>query len=521
MVYIYDSILRDGAQAEGISYSVDDKIKILLKLDELGISYVEAGNPGSNIKDAEFFKRLENIHLNTIRVAAFGSTRRPGIKTEEDVNVKALLDAHVKVICIFGKSWDFHVTDILRTTLDENLDMIYDTVAYFAKRGYEVIYDAEHFFDGYKENPGYAVATLKRAVEAGAGFITLCDTNGGAFPDEIYDIVTKMKNIIAVKLGIHAHNDSELAVANSIAAVKAGAQMVQGCMNGYGERTGNANLCSIIPDLQLKLKINCIPENKMNMLTNVSKYISELSNMQHLNNYPYVGKSAFAHKGGMHIDAVLKNSRSYENIDPSAVGNERRILMSEVSGKSTIISKLSDYEPGIRKESQEAKTIIDEIKKMEYQGYQFEGAEGSFFILVRKIMNKYKKHFDVKYFKVIDQIPWEHKTSATAMVKIEVDGTEEVTAADGNGPVNALDTALRKALEVFYPELGEVILKDYKVRVLNTDGATAAKVRVLIESSDKKEEWSTIGVSTNIIQASWDALIDSIEYKLNKEEIDD
>ncbi|SHE82194.1 2-isopropylmalate synthase [Caldanaerobius fijiensis DSM 17918] len=518
MIYIYDSVLRDGAQAEGISYSVEDKLKIVKKLDEFGISYIEAGNPGSNPKDADFFKRLKGVSIKNAKVVAFGSTRRPGIKTDEDNNVKALLEAGVNTICIFGKSWDLHVTDVLRTSLDENLNMIYDTVSFFASEGYEVIFDAEHFFDGYKANADYAMKTLKAAADAGAKFVVLCDTNGGSFPDEVYEIVSKVVNNISVAIGIHAHNDSELAVANSITAVKAGASMVQGCINGYGERTGNANLCSIIPALQLKLGYECIPDDNIKMLTSVSKYVSEVANMQHDNRMPYVGDSAFAHKGGMHIDAVLKNTRTYEHIDPESVGNERRILMSEVSGKSTILSKIKEIEPTLTKNSPETKMIIDELKKMEYEGYQFEGAEGSFYLIVKKLLGKFKKHFDIKYFKVIDQIPWDLQTSATAMVKVAVDGIEEVTAAEGNGPVNALDAALRRALERFYPVLKSVVLTDYKVRVLNSDGATAAKVRVLIESSDREECWSTMGVSTNIIQASWDALIDSIEYKLAKEE---
>ncbi len=518
MIYIYDSVLRDGAQAEGISYSVEDKLKIVKKLDEFGISFIEAGNPGSNPKDANFFKRLKEIKLKNARIVAFGSTRRPGIKVDQDANVQALLQAEVDTICIFGKSWDLHVTDVLRSSLEENLNMIYETVSFFASKGYEVIFDAEHFFDGYKANKEYAIKSLKVAADAGAKWVVLCDTNGGSFPDEVREIVREVVNSIPVAIGIHAHNDSELAVANSIAAVKAGASMVQGCINGYGERIGNANLCSIIPALQLKMGYKCIPEDNIKMLTSVSKFISEVANLQHDNRMPYVGDSAFAHKGGMHIDAVLKNSRTYEHIDPEAVGNERRILMSEVSGKSTILSKIKEIEPTLTKDSPETRRIIDELKKMEYEGYQFEGAEGSFYLIVKKILGKFKKHFDIRYFKVIDQIPWDLNTSATAMVKVAVDGVEEVTAAEGNGPVNALDAALRRALEYFYPVLKTVVLTDYKVRVLNSDGATAAKVRVLIESGDGEERWSTMGVSTNIIQASWDALVDSIEYKLAKEE---
>jgi 2-isopropylmalate synthase len=516
MVYIYDSVLRDGAQSEGISYTVDDKLKIAMKLDEFGISYIEAGNPGSNPKDAEFFKRIKNVKFKNSKIVAFGSTRRPKINVEDDNNIQALLNSGVSTICIFGKSWDLHVSDVLRTSLEENLNMIYDTVKFLTAKGFQVFFDAEHFFDGYKANSDYALKTLKTAYDAGADFAVLCDTNGGSFPDEVYEIVKSAKKFIDIPLGIHAHNDSELAVANSIAAVKAGASMVQGCMNGIGERIGNANLCSIIPALQIKLHYKCIPEENLKLLTDVSKFISEVINEQHDSRLPYVGESAFAHKGGMHIDAVLKNSKTYEHIDPELVGNDRKILMSEVSGKSTILSKIMEIEPTLTKDSPETAMIIEKIKKLEYNGYKFEGAEASFYLLVKKFLGKFKKHFDIKYFKVIDQIPWENETSATAMVKISVDGIEELTSSEGNGPVNALDKALRKALELFYPVLKSVSLTDYKVRVLNSNGATGASVRVIIESTDKNMNWSTMGVSTNIIQASWDALIDSIEYKLNK-----
>jgi len=514
---IYDSTLRDGAQAEGISFSVDDKLKIVERLDKLGVSYIEAGNPGSNPKDLEFFERVKKIKLSNIRLAAFGSTRRVGIKVEDDNNVKSLLRADTPAVAIFGKSWDLHVTDILKTTLDENLRMIEETLRFFKEKGKEVIFDAEHFFDGYKSNPEYAVQALHAAIKGGADCLVLCDTNGGCFPMEIYDITKKICETFDVPVGIHCHNDTGMAVANSIMAVQAGAVHVQGTFNGFGERCGNANLCTIIPNLQLKLGIQCIPEDKMEKLTSTARYVSELANVTHDERAPYVGHSAFAHKGGMHIDGVNKNPVTFEHIDPTLVGNKRRFLMSEVSGRSTILSTIRTVDPSITKDSPEAKQIIDKLKELEHQGYQFEGAESSFELVVRKELGKYRPFFDLGQFKVIVSEPSGENFSSSAMIKVYVDGKEEINAAEGDGPVNALDKALRKALERFYPQLKEMRLTDFKVRVLDSKTATAAKVRVLIESTDGESMWSTVGVSTDIIEASWRALVDSIEYKLLKD----
>lgn len=524
-VFIYDTTLRDGAQAEGISFTVNDKIRIARRLDALGVDYIEAGNPGSNPKDLEFFNKIKERPLKHAKLAAFGSTRRPGIKVEEDANVKALLTADTPVVAIFGKSWDFHVTDIIRTSLEENLNMIYDTISFFKSQGKEVVFDAEHFFDGYKGNSEYAMKTLKVAAEAGADWLVLCDTNGGCFPFEITEITDNVLREFAVPVGIHCHNDGGMADANSIMAVEQGVRQVQGTFNGFGERCGNANLSVIIPNLQIKRGRKCIKEQGLRELTSASRYISEIANLPHNERQPYVGNSAFAHKGGMHIDGVQKNQHSFEHIPPELVGNERRILMSEVSGRSTILKKIQKIAPWVDKESPETKLIIDKLKQLEYEGYQFEGAESSFELMIRRALGKAKTFFEVKDFRVLCEEHWQNDYSASAIVKVKVDGTEEVVAAEGDGPVNALDKALRKALEIFYPQLKEMRLTDYKVRVLDTTQATAAKVRVHIESTDGKRVWGTVGLSTSIIEASWDALVDSIEYFLylngnasNKEE---
>lgn len=513
-VFVYDSTLRDGAQAQGISFTVSDKLKIVSTLDEFGIDYIEAGNPGSNPKDLEFFEKVKGKKLKNAKLVAFGSTRRANINVADDANVKAILTAETPAVAIFGKSWDFHVTDIIRTTLDENLAMIKDTISFMKQSGKEVVFDAEHFFDGYKANPEYALASLKAATEGGADWLVLCDTNGGAFVSEILRIVKHVKESFDVPVGIHCHNDGGMAVANSIVAVEMGATQVQGTINGIGERCGNANICTIIPNLQLKLGFECIPAESMESLTSVSRYLSELANLTFNERDPYVGKSAFAHKGGMHIDAVKKNSASFEHISPEKVGNERLVLMSEVSGRSTILSKVQKIAPEISKDSEAIQNIIDRLKALEHEGYQFEGAESSFEVMVRRFLGKERQFFDVTSFKVLCEEHWQTDYSATAIVKLKVDGIEEVIAAEGDGPVNALDMALRKALEVFYPELNMMRLVDFKVRVLDTDKATAAKVRVSIESTDGTDVWGTMGVSTNIIEASWNALVDSIEYFL-------
>ena len=518
-VVIYDSTLRDGAQGKDISFSVEDKLKITKTLDALGVWYIEAGNPGSNPKDMEFFERVKELELPNARVTAFGSTRRVNVRVEEDSNNPFLLKADTKAVTIFGKSWDFHVTDVLKTTLEENLDMISDTVKFFKNHGREVIFDAEHFFDGYKANPDYAIAALKAAVDAGADSGCLCDTNGGAFPQDIYDITAEVVKRFNIPIGIHCHNDSGVAAANSIMAVMAGASQVQGTINGYGERCGNTNLCTIIPNLQLKLEIKCIPQENMKSLTSISRYIDEVANVAHDERAPYVGGNAFAHKGGMHIDAVGKNSASFEHIKPAEVGNVRNILISEVAGRSTILEKVRDFDPTLTKDSPEAVMVINRLKEKEHEGYQYEGAESSFEIEIQKLLGKYKPVFELEEFKVIVNEPSVNNSSSVAMIKIKVGEQTEITASEGEGPVDALDSALRKALERFFPQIREMKLKDYKVRVLDSNSATAAKVRVHIETTDGKETWSTIGVSTDIIHASWQALVDSIEYKLIKEGI--
>lgn len=514
-VSIFDSTLRDGAQGEGISFSVEDKLKIVSILDELGVEYIEAGNPGSNIKDLEFFKKMQSITLKTAKLTAFGSTRRKGIKVEDDDNVKALLTAESPAVAIFGKTWDFHVTDIIRTTLDENLEMIRDTIKFFKDNNKEVIFDAEHFYDGYKANPEYAVKALQAAVDGGADCLALCDTNGGTFPDEIFEITKTIFDKFDVSIGVHCHNDSGLAVANSVMAVQAGANHVQGTYIGIGERCGNANLSSIIPNLQIKRNYPCIPEEKLNKLTSTALYMSEVANVHLANGMPFVGKSAFAHKGGMHIDGVNKAPKSFEHITPSLVGNHRTFLMSEVSGRSTILEKIQKVDPSIQKDSSVTKEIMDKLKALENEGYQYEGAESSFELVIRKHLGQYKKPFVLESFKIISEHPVSDRNfGASSIIKILVDDVEEITATQGNGPVNALDKAIHKALEVFYPNLKDVHLVDYKVRVLNSDAATGAKVRVLIESTDGKKTWSNVGVSTDVIEASLLALIDSIDYKI-------
>lgn len=517
-VSIFDSTLRDGAQAEGVSFSVEDKIKIVKALDELGVSYIEAGNPGSNPKDLEFFERIKEIDLKNTVIAAFGSTRRRGITPSEDGNVRALLGAQTKVCAVFGKSWDFHVTDIINATLGENLEMIYDTIAYLKENGKEVVFDAEHFFDGYKNNPEYAMKTLDSAVQAGVDCICLCDTNGGTFPQEIYDITHKVVEAVPVTVGIHTHNDCGMAVANSIMAVQAGARHIQGTFTGFGERCGNANLSTIIPNIQLKLGYECIPADRMADLTRTAREVSEIANLTLSIREPYVGKCAFAHKGGMHIDGVSKCSKSFEHIEPSSVGNERHFLTSEVAGRTTILSMVQRIMPNVSKNSPETTQIMEKLKELEYQGYQFEGAEGAFELMIRKALGKYKPFFELENFKIIgEHSQFNEEQTASALIKIKVGEEYEITAAEGRGPVNALDKALRKALEVFYPALKDVHLTDYKVRVLDSNSATASKVRVLIESSDGQNSWTTVGVSQDIIEASWIALVDSIEYKLIKD----
>jgi 2-isopropylmalate synthase len=515
---IFDTTLRDGAQAEEISFSIEDKLKILKALDNLGIRYIETGNPGSNPKDLEFFRSINSIKLKHAKLTAFGSTRRQNVQAEDDSNIQVLLKANTPAVAIFGKSWDFHVTKVIKTNLEENTKMIRDTIAFFNKNDKEVIFDAEHFFDGYKSNPKYALETLQAAVDGGADWLVLCETNGGAFPDEVFEITKEVVKQFSIPIGIHCHNDGGMAVANSIMAVEAGATQVQGTFIGFGERCGNANLSTIIPNVQLKKGYICIPQDQMIKLTSTARYIAEISNIAVNNRMPYVGKSAFAHKGGMHIDGVNKVTRSFEHIEPEKVGNERRFLMSEISGRSAILKTIQKVDPELTRDSPETQHIIDHLKKLEHSGYQFEAAESSFELMVRKQLGKYKPFFRLEHFSIIDKQPAQNSdASASAILKINVDGKQEITGAEGDGPVNALDKALRKALEVFYPELKNVRLTDFKVRVLNPKMATAAKVRVLIETTDGNDIWTTVGVSTDIIDASWIALVDSIEYKLLKD----
>lgn len=517
-IIIYDSTLRDGAQGEGISFSAIDKLKIVKALDEIGVDFIEAGNPGSNPKDLEFFQKVKEIKLEHSKLVAFGSTRRKGIKPEDDDNIKSLLKAETEYIAIFGKSWDFQVTDIINATLEENLLMIEDTIIYLVSKGKKVIFDAEHFFDGYKANSDYAIKALKAAKKAGASSVVLCDTNGGTMSSELTEITKTICKEMDMTIGIHCHNDSGLAVANSINSVEAGVTEVQGTFIGFGERCGNANLTTIISNLQLKLGYECIPEENLEKLTSTARFIAEIANIALDDGAPYVGRSAFTHKGGMHIDGVNKNSRSFEHIDPSIVGNERRFLMSEVSGRSTILKQIQKVAPSIQKESKETAAIIKRLKELEHEGYQFEGAESTFELIIRKHLGKYKPFFELENFRIIgEKADKRDEFGSYAMVKVNVDGHVKITAAEGDGPVNALDKALREALEEFYPELKTVYLTDYKVRVLDSKEATAAKVRVLISSTDGDTEWTTVGVSTDIIAASLIALVDSIEIKLLKD----
>jgi len=515
-VKVYDTTLRDGTQAEGISFSVLDKIEIAKKLDELGVDYIEGGWPGSNPKDMKFFKGIGKVGLKKAKISAFGSTRRKDRKAEDDPNIISLAKAGTEVVAIFGKSWILHVERALRTTKDENLRMIEDSISFFKKGGKEVIFDAEHFFDGYKDDSQYALKTLEVAFQSGADCIVLCDTNGGCMPYEIEEIIKAVKERVNFPLGMHAHNDAGVAVANSIIAVKLGIDHIQGTINGYGERCGNADLCSVIPNLKLKLGIDCIPEEKLNLLTYLSHFVDELANIPPDTHKPYVGRSAFAHKGGIHVSAVSRDKRAYEHVDPVLVGNKRRVLISELAGKSNVLYKLKGKELGLTKDASLSRKIIDRVKELESQGYEFEGADGSFELLVKKASGEYKKLFSLEGFRVTVEKREDGRLISEATVKIRLKRKLVHTVAEGNGPVNALDNALRKALDQDYPEIRQMHLSDYKVRILDAKAGTRAKTRVLIESSDKKENWRTVGVSPNIIEASWEALLDSIEYKLNK-----
>ena len=518
-VKVYDTTLRDGTQAEDISFSVEDKIRITQKLDELGIHYIEGGWPGSNPRDIQYFKDVRGISLASSKIVAFGSTCRKGIAPEKDANIRSLLEAKTEVVTIFGKSWDMHPLTAMDVSLEENLDLIAKSVSYLKQHVHEVIYDAEHFFDGFKGNKEYAVATIKKAEKAGADCIVLCDTNGGTLSFELAEIIKEVKGSIKTPLGIHVHNDSDLAVANTIMAVKEGIVHVQGTINGHGERCGNANLCSIIPNLQIKMGVKCLSDDRLGRLKEVSRFVSELANLPHNKHQPYVGDSAFAHKAGVHVSAIRKSPLTYEHIKPELVGNTQRILVSDLSGESNVLAKAEEFNIKLKKGDPTTKEIVAALKDLENQGYQFEGAEGSFELLIKKAVGRHKKFFDLMGFRVIVEKRGDNNppfSEATIMVK--VGDRVEHTAAEGNGPVNALDNALRKALEKFYPELTDVRLIDYKVRVLSTVEGTGAGTRVLIESCDDNSRWGTVGVSENIIEASWQALVDSIDYKLLKEE---
>jgi len=513
-VKLFDTTLRDGAQMEGISFSLEDKIKIAKLLDELGVHYIEGGWPGSNPKDIEFFKQIREIKLKHAKICAFSSTRRPEMQVEEDKILRALVEAETEVVSIFGKCWDFHVTEALKTTLSENLKMIEDSIHFLKARGKEVIFDAEHFFDGYKANRKYALEALKAAEGAGADVLCLCDTNGGSLAFEVQDIINEIKDQFKTPLGIHAHNDSETAVSVSGMAVKCGCTHVQGTINGYGERCGNANLCSIIPILKLKLGVDCVTDKQLKSLTEVSRHIAEIANLPQSAHQPFVGRSAFAHKGGIHVSAVTKNPGTYEHVQPELVGNERRVTISELSGVSNLLVKAEAYGLKLKKDSPAAKTLIKNLKEMESRGYSFEEGEASFELLVRKELGKFTPFFDLEEYKIETEKVGDQPSSVIAHIHIKVKGKHYEAKGKGDGPINALDNALRKVLENIYPQLTTMKLTDYKVRVLNSEAGTAAKVRVAIESADEKRVWNTVGVSGNVIEASWLALVDALEYKL-------
>jgi 2-isopropylmalate synthase len=517
-VLIYDTTLRDGTQGEQISFSAEEKLRIAQKLAELGIQYIEGGWPGSNPKDMRFFQMAKEAKVKGARLTAFGSTRKVNILPEKDPNLKALINAETLTVTIFGKSWDLHVTEILDVSLEDNLAMIFDSIRYLKSKGKEVIFDAEHFFDGYKANPQYTLKTIHAAVSGGGDIIVLCDTNGGTMVNDLKEIMEAVrKSFPDIHLGIHAHNDCGLAVANSLAAVEAGARMVQGTINGYGERCGNADLVSVIANLQLKIGEKCLDDSKIKHLTEVSRYVSDIANIPPLNERPFVGRSAFAHKGGVHVSAILKKPLAYEHIEPGAVGNKRRVLVSDLSGKSNIEYKANEMNLTLGGNGYNSQKIVKEIKQMEDQGYQFDAAEGSLELLIKKTTDQFKEPFSLLSLRVINEKNKDGQSISQATIKISVEKEEELTAAEGNGPVNAMDNALRKALSKFYPRIQEMRLVDFKVRVLEGSAGTAAKVRVLIESRDGTDIWNTVGVSENIIEASWQALVDSIYFKLSKD----
>ncbi|MBD0302971.1 MAG: citramalate synthase [Tolypothrix sp. T3-bin4] len=559
LLWIYDTTLRDGTQREGLSVSIEDKLRIARRLDRLGVPFIEGGWPGANPKDVQFFWQLQEDPLKVAEIVAFCSTRRPNTNAADEAMLQAILAAGTRWVTIFGKSWDLHVTEGLKTSLAENLAMIRDTIEYLRASGRRVIYDAEHWFDGYKHNRDYALQTLEAAARAGAEWLVLCDTNGGTLPHEISQIVQDVveetrgwglgtreseegkrgkgkgerergKELLPItnsqslvpspqspvpQIGIHTHNDSDTAVANALAAVMAGARMVQGTINGYGERCGNANLCSLIPNLQLKLGYSCIEENQLSQITEASRFVSEVVNLAPDEHAPFVGRSAFAHKGGIHVSAVERNPLTYEHIQPEQIGNRRRIVISEQAGLSNVLAKARSFGLELNKQNPEARQILQRLKDLESEGYQFEAAEASFELLMREGLGKRPLFFEIKGFQVhCDLVEGKETTSALATVKVTVNGKDILEAAEGNGPVAALDAALRKALVNFYPQIATFELTDYKVRILNGHTGTAAKTRVLVESRNSHQRWTTVGVSTNILEASYHAVVEGLEYGL-------
>jgi 2-isopropylmalate synthase len=518
-IFVYDTTLRDGSQGEGISFSVEDKLNLARKLDELGVDYIEGGWPGSNPKDEEFFTRaLTQLHLKNAKLSAFGSTRKANTLPENDGNLRLLMQSKTPVVTLFGKTWDLHVTNALNTTLEENLAMVGDSVNFFKQAGRELIYDAEHFFDGFKANPEYALATLTEAAKAGADWIVLCDTNGGLLTFEVPDIMARVRQVtdpFNVKLGVHVHNDGDLACANTLFAVREGARQVQGTINGYGERCGNVNLVSVLANLELKMGYQCLPEGHLSRLSEVSHLVAEVANLPHNNQMPFVGRSAFAHKGGVHVSAVMKDRRTYEHIVPELVGNRQRVLVSELGGQSNVLHKAYQLGLEMRKGDAEVREVIDQIKQLENQGFSFENAEASFELIMWRTQSDYKAPFALRDMLVLAERRGgpDGQLLSEATVKLDVKGEVSHTAAEGNGPVDALDHALRKALLPVYPQLGNVRLQDYKVRVLNDEG-TGSRIRVTISSSDGVDTWHTVGSSTNVIEASYLALADSLEYPL-------
>ena len=520
-IQLYDTTLRDGTQGENINFSADEKLRIAKRLDDMGIHYIEGGWPGSNPRDIDFFELAQKERFNTAKITAFGSTRKPGIGPEDDPNLAAIIESQTPAVAIFGKSWPLHVTQVMDNTLSENLMMISDSVAYLVQSGREVVYDAEHFFDAYKDDADYAIETLKAALNAGASFLVLCDTNGGSLTYEIETAINHVQSVLSgenrpVRLGIHAHNDCGLAVANSISALRNGALMVHGTINGYGERCGNADLTAIIPILCKKMGHQCVSHENLTKLKNISRFVSETANMIPLNTRPFVGKSAFAHKGGIHVNAIMKEVRAYEHMDPRSVGNDRRVLVSDMSGRSNVEYKARELGVVLGSNGYDSRKIVSQIKELEQQGYQFDVADGSFKILLQKLTKQYIPAFELESFRITIEKDKDQPCSAHATIKIAVGDQKEITAAEGDGPVSALDNALRKSLGNFFPNLDSMRLVDFKVRVIDGRRGTAAKVRVIIESRDQDEIWSTIGVSEDIIEASWAALCDSFQYKLAK-----